>query len=91
MALPAQPQGFCLDALNHCGQDIAGAHKLRHTAAHRPEEHLIARTLLQHAPSIVDNDVLTERKDVGEIVRHDQGGDAPTGLPLHQFLTQRIS
>jgi hypothetical protein len=49
------------------------------------------RALLQYASPVVDDNALAERKDVGEIVRHNQGGDAPAGLPLHQFLTQRLS
>ena len=91
VALPAQPQCVCLDALDHGWQDIAGAHKLRYTAAHWPEEHFIACPLLQHAPAVVDNNTLAKGKDVGEIVRHEEHANAPAGLYLHQFLPECIA
>src|SRR5690349_4256015 len=91
MPLPAYPQCLSFKTLYYGWQDIAGTHKLRHPAACRTKEHLVAYALLDNATAVVDNHPLPEGKDIGKVVRHQQHGNAPTSMHLSEFLPERVA
>ena len=87
-AAPVEPQRFPIDPLHDGRQNVAGLHKLRHPPARRTEEHLVPRPLLNHPAVVVHDDPLPERKDIGQVMRHDKHRNVPELLHLRQFLPQ---
>jgi hypothetical protein len=89
MSLPMQPEGFGFDSLYNSRQDIPRSDEFGDTTGCRTKKDVIACALLDHLATVVDNDLLTEGKSVGQIVCHKEYGDSQARLNLYEFLAQR--